>query len=159
MPYQLGGGINPSIVAPGSPGAISHGALKSGQAAGAFDFGGSPLLRAALQRRAARSASNMRRRGVVASKLYGLDPFQQQQSIVDTNREASGWQADFLNQAELGQYQSSQDWMRGLLGSERGYDVQAQIAKMQMDAQKKAALMQALGQIGGAGAGALAGKP
>jgi hypothetical protein len=124
------------------------GALGGAQGMGYFDPAGSPYLRAVLQRRARRSADAMRRRGSVMSRLLGLDPYQQRQSMLDTERMASGTTANALNSAQENELMGTQDWMRGLLGTERGYQEQRRA---------RGGWQSMLGQLLGMGAGAFTG--
>ena len=99
-----------------------------------------------------------RRSGAVASRgVAGNDPFLQRQAAIDTNRQASGQSADFLNNADLQIQQGNQDFFRSMLGGAADREFQTQQAKLARDAASSAAWKQLLGQGIGAGASALAG--
>jgi hypothetical protein len=149
------------LTAQGGIGNPVPGILRQAREQGLFDPMGSQSIMRLLQQRAIATASNRRRRGEVLGNLVGLDPYQQRVAMLDTERAAGGELSDFLGNARLQQLLGGQEWARGLLGSERGFQqnmalarLQAQIAQ-QMQGGGAGAI---LGQILGTGGGAALGK-
>jgi hypothetical protein len=106
-----------------------------------------------------RTADAQRRRGSVLSQLVGLDPYQQRVAMLDTERQASGNTADFLNNAQAQQLQGEQDYGRQLFGGQLDFESQKQLMKMKADAAEKArgGAGAMFGQLAGFGAGSFLG--
>lgn len=171
MPYGMGYGtmrrapvspemlnLNAAAPRPAAPLTIpgmSTDAVYEAQRQGLFDPMGSPAIMARLRRQGMRSMRNQMRRGSVTGRLLGLDPWSQRAAMMDIGRESAGGLADFLNQAQLGQMQSGQDWARGLMAQEREF---AEQRRREREA-RKGGLGALLGTALGAGAGALVGNP
>jgi len=81
-------------------------------------------LRDLMRKSAFQRSKNMRRRGDVLSRLAGLDPMQQRQAMIDLDREASSGLSGALNEADIQGGQGWQQFMMGLLRSERGDEQQ-----------------------------------
>lgn len=144
---------------PGYGGTTSRILGQAGQS-GAFDPQGSVLLKAMLRKSALRNARNRMQSGRVASKLYGADPFQARQSLLDTERDTSGQTADFLNQADLNQGMGYQSWVRGMLGGERGFEQDEKMTRLRAEleqAMQGGGIGSLLGQLLGIGGGAFLG--
>jgi hypothetical protein len=117
------------------------GITKKATDAGFFDPTGSPLLRAALRRRAMRTAQNRRQAGAGAAQLAGLDPMSARQSFVDTNRGVNADTANDINESEFQFLQGGQDFARNLFSDRlRSEDETKRLkleAKMQKDAENR----------------------
>ena len=105
-------------------GGLSRDILGRGARAGLFDPTGSAQIRAAVRRGALRRADARRRRGSVLARLMGLNPMGQRQAMLETERETAGGLSSELGEADLGQLLGGQQFARGLLGQERGYEEQ-----------------------------------
>jgi hypothetical protein len=138
----------------------AKGIISGATNAGFFDPMGSPMLRAAIRRRALRSAQNRRSAGAGAAQLAGLDPQAARQSFVDTNRGINADTSNFINDAEHGFLMGNQDFARGLFGgrlaNEDQIAAEARQAKRERDARGNP-LAAGLGTIVGTGLGAATG--
>lgn len=138
----------------------TSGILGAGFRAGMFNPLGSDQLRAALRRRALRTARNRRRSGEVLGRLAGLGSQAQRQAFVDVDRAATGQRADFLNQAAENQLLGSQDFLRRLLSQERGFEFEAQqreLDRKMREEEARKGVLGGLGSIAGAGLGSFLG--
>lgn len=117
-------------------------------------------LRTALRRKALGTSDAMRRRNAVLSRLSGLDPMQQRQAMIDADIEASGGLAGALNAADLQGLSGYQDFIRQLLGGERGYQFQREEAERQRQWEEEmqgGGFWDMLGNVGGKALGAFTG--
>jgi hypothetical protein len=141
----------------GSPEGQSKRMLAAGTSAGAFrpDF-----LRRQMRRGALRTAQGGRRRADVLGRLAGLDPMQQRQGMVESEIESSGGVAEALNRADLQGLSGYQDFIRQLLGGERGYQQELTMQQRRERAAREAEERQrgdVFGQLFGTAAGSLIG--
>ncbi len=130
--------------------------LQGAQASGFFDPTGSARITALTRRRALRGADNARRRAAILSRLYGLDPNQSQQALVNADTEASGATQEAMNQAQLGQLFQNQDYFRNLFGQQLGNEQQRNMLRYQRDLNRPT-LGGQIGGLIGQGAGAFLG--
>jgi len=80
-----------------------------------------PRLRELIRRRILAAGSARRARAGLASRLYGLDPYQARQALSEADIESSGQQFGDLNAADLELSRADQDFVRNLLMGERGF--------------------------------------
>lgn len=116
---------------------------------------GPDYLRNILRRRALLSARNQRHRGGILSQLAGLDPWQAQQAMVTGDQQASGDQANALNEADLQGAQGYQQWLQNLLSSERGGEM-GTLDRQASERFQRSQRPSFLGQLGGSALGAAA---
>jgi hypothetical protein len=134
---------------------ITQGLLGEGQASGAYNPMGNPLILRMLGQQGVRGLRNRNRRNQILQMLLGSSPIEARQALNEGERQGSSQLADLLGGAQLGEATSAQDFMRSLLGSERGYEFQAQQAQQarkEAERQRRAAAMGGLGRLAGAGA-------
>lgn len=113
-----------------------YGSLITDQIQGGRAALGPDYLRSALRTRALRSYLNQRRRGDVSARLLGLDPAQARAAAFNTEQAATGNLTNSLNDAELADQQGYQNYIRGLLGGERSFEQQRQLADEQRRASR-----------------------
>lgn len=141
------------------PNAAASENLTSANAAGFFSPMGSPAVLAATKRSALQHADNYKRRSQILGQLAGLDPYGQQQNIVDTNREAAGGVQGALDQSQLSQLLGNQQFARGLFTNRlQNQDLLRRLHEMHQQGQHDQ-FMGLLGTLGGAAAGSLFGMP
>lgn len=117
--------------------------LQAGAKAGAF----SPeYLRRFLLRRALLNRAAARRRAAAAAGLYSYgDPYAARSAAVNSEIGSAGDFSNELSNADLAAYGGFQDYLRGQLNSERGYED----AAAQRAAEERAAAAGNLGQLAG----------
>lgn len=117
-------------------------------------------IRNLLRKSAFQRGKNQRRRGEVLARLAGLDPMQQRQAMVDTDRQASSDLTQGLNEADIQGGMSQRDMLLKLLLGERGIQdtgVRDRFAAGEARAQQGGGFGDFLGSALGAGVGALTG--
>jgi len=82
-----------------------------------------PRLRAMVRNRILQAGSARKRRAGLAGMLYGLDPYEQRNALMNADIESSGQQFGDLNAADLGLAMHDQDWIRQLFGKSLDYDL------------------------------------
>ncbi len=123
---------------------------------------GPGYLRERARAGALQTADSMRRRNFNVSRLSGLDPQQQRQAMIDSDISANEGLSGALNAADLQDAGGFQDWLRRVLGQERGYQFQSEESQRQRDweeSQQPSFLGEALGSVVGAGSQWLAPRP
>ena len=137
----FGFGGDPSKSAAG----ISRGVIKEASEGGLFSPFGSPRLRALRRRRALAQNEAMRRRAGASSQLYGLDPMQRRQAMVESNIGQNAALSGSLGEADFQEEMGGRDFARGLFGGELDFQRQRQLAKEQAKAQSGGAFGSLLG--------------
>lgn len=132
----------------------SRNLINQGGQQGAF---GPSYLRNLLRKSAFRRAGNRRSRGSVLAGLQGLDPMQRRFQALEDERSASGQLAGALNEADVQGGSDYQNYLRQLLGNERGGEMQL-FGQREADARaNKGGLGGFLGQVAGAALPAIGG--
>lgn len=163
---KLAGGNRPSpgqapLGQEGGIQALIQRLLGQAQGGGAFNPFGSDQIRSAVRRGALRRAQARRGQGSVLARLLGLNPSGQQQQILDTERAAAGDVSNEIGEADLGQMLGGQQFARGLLGQERGFEEQ-RMAQARADREARRArggFGSRFGSLLGTGIGAFVGGP
>ena len=139
-----------------APTALGYGtdAIAEAGRQGYFDPNGSPKIRAALERRALRSARNRRRRGALASRLLGLDPQQARAYQLQNETESGQQAADAIQGVNEQEMFGNRDYARSLLGGEIDYRRQR---ALQDQANQGPGFWGTVGGLVGTGLGGLAG--
>jgi hypothetical protein len=131
-----------------------------GANADAFGPNGSPALRASLRRNALLNANSSQRATALQTRLMGLDP--QQAAVANVNAGIAGNAntANALNQGELQQQQSGQDWLHSLLSGQLSFEHQSAIEKARQayDEHMRGGFGAQLGQLFGTGLGGFLGN-
>jgi len=140
-----------------APTALGYGtdAIAEAGRQGYFDPNGSPKIRAALERRALRSARNRRRRGALTSRLLGLDPQQARAYQLQNETESGQQAADAIQGVNEQEMFGNRDYARSLLGGEIDYRRQRQLADEERKAQ--GGFWSGVGGLIGTGLGGFAG--
>lgn len=97
----------------------------------------SPALRAALERRALRTARNRRQRGSVLSKLAGLDPMQQRAQSLQSEQDIGQTTADYLNEGQLQELLGNQQFGRQQSLQQAGFANEEKLMRLQDELARK----------------------
>lgn len=133
-----------------SPYGIATSGIESARQAGFYDPMGSPLLRQQRRREALRRALARRRRGAVASRLYGLDPMSARAAAQGAEAESGADVADFLNRSQFEEQQGNLGFARDLFSNRLASD-EARAAERRANRFRPGA---AIGGLAGRAAGA-----
>lgn len=124
-----------------------RGQLEEGAKAGAF---GPEYLRRRLLRRALLNRAAARRRAMGAAGLYATgDPYAARSAAIGSEIQSAGDFGNELSNADLSAYGGYQDYLRGQLGAERGYEDAAAQRAAEARAQSQGIVGQVGGYIGG----------